>query len=191
MMCPISAIWQQWCVRSPMQLAAVQQPIFKNMLLWKGPNTASQSPTCCGYVREGWSFRKSESSTHTVNTSNINKGVRLKSQHQRCGIWSAAALPPVLSPSSILPPPSSHCAFIPATKKFNTRVKKCHFNKHFLPFFFKKKRVSLKLRKSGNVCNGFCCPHVWGKCVLLRCRQRIRHAPFVDPTTLTSSALPC
>jgi hypothetical protein len=29
---------------------------------------------------------------------------------------SMIAPPPVLSPSSILPPPSSHCGFVPSTK---------------------------------------------------------------------------
>jgi hypothetical protein len=31
---------------------------------------------------------------------------------------SMTALPPVLSPNSILRPPSSHCTFIPASEKF-------------------------------------------------------------------------
>jgi hypothetical protein len=36
---------------------------------------------------------------------------------------SMSAQPPVYSPSSILPPSSSHCAFIPARKKLGARVK--------------------------------------------------------------------
>ena len=36
---------------------------------------------------------------------------------------SMTAPPPVLSPSSILPPPSSYCAFTPARKKFGARSK--------------------------------------------------------------------
>jgi len=44
--------------------------------------------------------------------------------------------PPVLSPSNILPPPSSHCAFTPATKKFGGCLKNVIFF-----FTFLKKRV--------------------------------------------------
>jgi hypothetical protein len=48
------------------------------------------------------------------------KGVHVKSKLQHTD-WSIIgrsmkAAPPVLSPSSFLPPPSSHCAFIPAGK---------------------------------------------------------------------------
>jgi len=58
--------------------------------------------------------------------------------------------PPVLSPSSI-PPPSSHCAFIP-TWKNSTRISECHV---ILFTFFELRRLkllNLKLRYVGSVC---------------------------------------
>jgi hypothetical protein len=51
----------------------------------------------------------------------------------------------VLSPSSILPPPASHCAFIPRWKKKSAPVKKTVIISILLVFFFKKS-VRLKLR---------------------------------------------
>jgi len=53
------------------------------------------------------------------------KGHQLKSKLQNTGTRSTAASapPPVLSPSNILPPHSSHCAFIPTRKKFGARCK--------------------------------------------------------------------
>jgi len=62
------------------------------------------------------------------------------------------APPPLLSPSSILPPPSQ-CALIPVQKN-SARLAKVFFSL----FYLFKKLLSLKLRKSGSVyCQG--CSH--------------------------------
>jgi hypothetical protein len=53
-------------------------------------------------------------------------------------------LSPVLSPSSILPPHSSHCVFFPNKGKSNTISENILISFSFLLF---KNRVSLKLRK--------------------------------------------
>jgi hypothetical protein len=55
---------------------------------------------------------------------------------------SMNALPPVLSPSNILPPPLSHCAFIPARKN------SAPFKNSIISMFFllSKICISLKLR---------------------------------------------
>jgi hypothetical protein len=50
------------------------------------------------------------------------------------GTWSVAAWPSVLSRSSILPPPSSHCTFIPA-KKMGGAFKKCYYFILIILFF--------------------------------------------------------
>jgi len=49
---------------------------------------------------------------------------------------SMTDLPPVLSPSSVLPPPLSHCAFIPATKNA------AHFEIVFISIFSFKNCVT-------------------------------------------------
>jgi len=67
---------------------------------------------------------------------------------------SMTAPPPVLSPSSNLPPLSSHCALIPATK-ISARISKI-LPVHLLAL--KKRCGSLKLRKLGS-----------------ECRQKVRH----------------
>ena len=60
---------------------------------------------------------------------------------------SAAARPPghLLSPSSIIPPLSSHCDFIQASKKFGTRFKNVVISS-FFSFLFQS-CVSLKMPK--------------------------------------------
>jgi hypothetical protein len=59
----------------------------------------------------------------------MKKGVQLKYKQQQSGTCSAAT--PVLSPSSIFPPPSTHCVFIPAEKS------------HLSSFFFHFLKISL------------------------------------------------
>jgi hypothetical protein len=77
--------------------------------------------------------RKSEMSTPTmVNHTCIHKGVQLKSKLQHTGTSSAVALTPrhQLSPNSILPPPSSRCAFTPQGKIWRAPQKRyCIFSK--------------------------------------------------------------
>ena len=96
--------------------------------------------------RAKWSFSKSELSTHMVNctcTCTLHKRVQLKSRQPHCNLISrnVNASPNVLSPSSILPSPSSRCAFS-RTKKNSARVSK-NLN-IFAPLF--------KLSTTGSVC---------------------------------------
>ena len=60
------------------------------------------------------------------------------------------ALLPVLLPSSILPPPLSHCTLIPTSKNSACILKWYYFKLNF-SFTFKK-CINLKLHKSGSVC---------------------------------------
>jgi hypothetical protein len=63
------------------------------------------------------------------------------------GTWFAAAWSSVLSPSSILLPPSSHCAIIPESK-IRHAFPKCYY---FILIIFSN-YVTMKLRRSGGVC---------------------------------------
>jgi hypothetical protein len=56
------------------------------------------------------------------------KGAQLKSKIQNGN--STTVMPPVLSPSSILPPLSFYSAFIPA-KKNSAHFKKCYYIRFF------------------------------------------------------------
>ena len=67
---------------------------------------------------------------------------------------------PVLSPSNILPPPSSHWAFIAAitnSARLSENVSSSSFSFFILPFFnfFTLKFRDLKFRNSGSVCTSF------------------------------------
>ena len=66
---------------------------------------------------------------------------------------SNTSSPTVLSPNSILPPPSPYCDFFFPLEKFRRAVQKlCYFN--FLTFFIKKKGCS-NLHNSENVCTEY------------------------------------
>jgi len=63
---------------------------------------------------------------YMLNYFRIYKGVQFKNKPQTR--WnlidrSTTAPPPLLSPSSILPPPLSHCVFIPARRNGDARLK--------------------------------------------------------------------
>jgi hypothetical protein len=84
---------------------------------------------------------------HWVCKANT-QGSPLDIQFQRTDTWSAIAWPPyhMSSSSSILPPPSSHCAFISARQNpaLFSNMLLCQFPTCL-------KLPNLKLRKSGNV----------------------------------------
>jgi hypothetical protein len=69
---------------------------------------------------------------------------------------STTALSPVLSPSNMFPPPSSHCTFI-LPRKHLVCIKKYNF----ITFFASLKIACLQLcnlkLKLGSVCTGKCC----------------------------------
>jgi hypothetical protein len=66
-----------------------------------------------------------ELTANIVNDSCINNEVQFKSKIKHTGTRSAAAWP---HRRSILPPPSAHCAFFPASKISMRFHKCCHFN---------------------------------------------------------------
>jgi hypothetical protein len=81
---------------------------------------------------------------HKVNYVSVYKAVRLTSKHRNLIGRTMTAPPPMLSPSSILLPISSHCNSIHPMEKLGARwKKKCHSN--FSLFF--KKIFSINLRK--------------------------------------------
>ena len=76
---------------------------------------------------------KSEWSIHVVNVRHIRNGVQFETQtptRWKMNSYSVNAPSPVLSPSSILAPHSSHWAFIAAKNKFGSPIRKYFF------FFF-------------------------------------------------------
>lgn len=84
-----------------------------------------------------------------VNSACICKESNLTSTHWNFIRRSMKAPPPVLSPSSILPLPSTHCALIPSRKKSVRFSKMLFFS---VLKIIRLKLSNLKLRKSGSVC---------------------------------------
>ena len=91
-----------------------------------------------------------------VNDVPTYKGFHFKSKNQHTGTRSASVQPPVFSPNSILPPTSSHCAFIPGRKKWK-RFSKMFYN--FFAYNFQNllslKLLNLKACKKEIACNSF------------------------------------
>jgi len=135
-----------------------------------GQNPWGPIPCCVG-VQETNSRTNSQTSIHCVHISNTDQhplllavliNLELSSLNTnlpicRALLWSG--LEPwiignserpqhVLSPSSILPPPSSHCIFIPSGKNWGRLLKNIFF---YIIFLFEN-CVRLKLLGTGGVC---------------------------------------
>ena len=104
---------------------------------------------------------KSDWSIHVVNVGIYTVESSLNPKLQHGGNRSATGViapSPVLSPSNILPPSSSHWAFVAAKKQIRRASQKLClllFPSSFCPFlnfFFTPKLRDLKFRNSGSVC---------------------------------------
>ena len=102
------------------------------------------------------------------------KDVQLISKLQHYGYvtgCSTTAQPPVLSPSYILPPPSSPCSFIP-TRKISTPLSNMLLFRCFNRVFLKLRQCAIanfQLRRTGSICYLLMC----GK--ILWCYLTFRH----------------
>jgi hypothetical protein len=80
--------------------------------------------------------RQNSARTHSTKYIHTYNAAHLQSKaptHQKLNCCSMTAALPVLLPTGILPPPSSHYAFFPAKLKFGVCFKKCYFQ--FFIFF--------------------------------------------------------
>jgi hypothetical protein len=137
-------MWLPWCRDTPTCAIVTLQKALAQVQFWVTPNWEYVRSKICIHQGVHWVLHTNKCALfgvqYSVNLQNArcnnkeNKwtGGTVEIQtHWKLTDCSMTAPQHVLSPSSILPPPSSHCAFIPARKNC-APLKKAIFLKKLL-----------------------------------------------------------